>query len=189
MKKAVYIFSILVSLFIFSCTQNAGDLTREKAKIILNEHKDYIEKRVKIKMTDKSTDNSDSLSSDDFIKKLIEDGYVKMAGPDRIALNDNLKPYILGYSDDRLVGSYIYSERDDCNSGDCAYVALKVADIVCSKINGFSIEPMFNTAVVKYKVKMVLTDVGKLYPRKIEDIQVARRATLQKFGDGWRLAE
>ena len=94
-----------------------------------------------------------------------------------IVINDNLKPYIVGYEDDYW--------------GKNGVAKLKLADVVFDEITGITTYPeSTDMKIVQYRVKIIPSEMSKLFPIEQNSNQkTEREAKFRKFDDGWRLAQ
>jgi len=171
MKHLISIILVLLTVFFISCKSN--ELTREKAK-------ELILAKASFPTTEKGEFQSSS--------------YNALVGLDVPKFEKLKQAGVITYNHD---GWYLTAEFTDLGKtfimgpvtkGNYAdkFVDVKTAEINFGEVTGIKSFPEQNMAEVTYTINKKLTPFG-LYLFNQKDGLVNKKATFQKYDDGWRL--
>jgi hypothetical protein len=175
-------FFLVVLFFLTSCDSMSKDLSRSKAKSLLEKKKGVVSK-----LLDKSVGAQFGPDALKDLRKLESAGYIKLTEvPNGVVLGvsrfdvtifDKLKPYIVERTPG-IMGGRVFR--------------VKIADVVVDEVTGITPAPGDPTArVVQYKIKTIptpLANIGiNLYDN--EKAPLNQEALFRKYDDGWRLEQ
>jgi hypothetical protein len=173
MKK--YGIVLLVLLVAMSVSCSGGDLSRGKAKSILENYPEairtYMNREILIKYDEEGVRKFNSLASK---------GYGSITQQYRG--NNYIADYYWQFHPNPKIVPFVLGGND-------YHLELKIGEIRVTEVTGITKAPMDESGrIVEYLVRAVPNELAEIFPSDIKSGEVQKRyAEFKKYDDGWRL--